>query len=350
MSEARRLRLIAACLDDEADDAAVRRRLAQESDWPALALQASGQMMSTSLHAGIARRDLAGALPGDFADYLGALFELNAERNGNIRVQLAEVAAALNHQGIEPVLLKGAAALLSDLYGDAGSRLIGDLDLLVAPDELPRASAALQALGYQRVLEGICDERHYGEFHHDAPLVHPDRVASVELHRRYLLSARGTRLMDAIARPPVAIRIGEASARLPQATERLAHNFLHQMVQDSGFVRGSFDLRQLYEAALLVRRYRADIHWRALLAAIDGASCTHEWGAFAASLRSLFGVEVPAGSSGWVQPRLWLARAHLQYRWPWLRQLNQRLYRHLHRVLPQSLRNRLGWDDYGWFR
>lgn len=305
-------------------------------------------MVAMAIHSELSRRSICDALPADLADCLGAMFELNAARNETIRRQLIEVLSTLNAAGIRPLLLKGAASLLSPLYGDLGSRLIGDLDLLVPSESLRDASAALQRLGYQRALHVGCDEDHYRRFHHDAPLMHPDRIAAVELHRRYVISARGTRLMEALASPPMTLTVDGASACLPQPTERLAHNFLHQMVQDSGYVRGNFDLRQLYEAALLVSRYGTVIKWSALLNAVESCFCRHEWGAFAGSLNKLFRIHVPVGDSSWVQRRLWLTRALLQYRWPRMRRLNHHLYWRIHRMLPSRLRVHLGWEDYGW--
>lgn len=70
----------------------------------------------------------------------------------NLRVLrfLAELSAILREfraHGIEAVLHKGPS-LAQRLYGDPAMREFGDLDLLVRPEDVPRARAALQQLGF----------------------------------------------------------------------------------------------------------------------------------------------------------------------------------------------------------
>ena len=348
MDGAQRLDLFAACLREGAQDAELRALLAREHDWPEFARRASEQMVSTAIASELLRRSLLDSLPDDFAAYLRGMLELNVERNEKIAQQLAEAVRTLNAAGIEPVLLKGSAALESGLYRHPGSRLISDLDLLVPAETLRAGSDALQTLGYRRITDAKNNDAHYAEMHHDAPMIHPERVASVELHRRPLHSVRATRIMDAIRSSEVPTNVAGARALLPDVTSMLAHNFLHQMVQDSAHVRGLFQLRQLYEAALLVHRDREQIQWRILLDAIASGGCREEWGSFVALLENQFQLRLPYGTSSRLRSRVWLAGARAQYRWPAVRRFNQRVFQRLRRVVPPSLRARLGWEDYGW--
>jgi len=66
------------------------------------------------------------------------------------RLQLqaaAEIAAALNEHKVEAVFAKGVALSLS-VYSRPGVRTFADLDVLVVPESLPSAHAALCELGY----------------------------------------------------------------------------------------------------------------------------------------------------------------------------------------------------------
>ncbi len=62
--------------------------------------------------------------------------------------ELAAVLRALDLQCITPVLFKGAA-LAFTVYPDPACRPMGDLDLWVTDAEMPKAQAALEAIGYQ---------------------------------------------------------------------------------------------------------------------------------------------------------------------------------------------------------
>lgn len=61
--------------------------------------------------------------------------------------ELRRVLLALSDAGVRPILFKGAA-LAHTVYPDPVCRPMGDVDAWVDGDELPRAQAALSALGY----------------------------------------------------------------------------------------------------------------------------------------------------------------------------------------------------------
>jgi hypothetical protein len=147
--------------------------------WEGVVELASQHLVTPTLHRGLADKGLLADLPAELRDYLEAIYALNGERNRQIVAQTVEIAAALNAIGIEPVVLKGVADLCAGLYRDPGARVIGDVDLLVAGDQLAAAGAALAAIGYRGT--GPADFA-YGAHHHDRPLARPDDAAWIELH------------------------------------------------------------------------------------------------------------------------------------------------------------------------
>lgn len=71
--------------------------------------------------------------------------------------EIQEVLTTLSQAGIDCILLKGAD-LRRRLYGDPLLRAISDLDLLLAPEDIPRAELALTKMAY-RIFLGHQDER-----------------------------------------------------------------------------------------------------------------------------------------------------------------------------------------------
>ena len=67
-------------------------------------------------------------------------------------VELTKIARFFEHRGI-PFLAHKGLALAQLLYGDPAMRQFGDLDLLVKPQAVPRARAALMELGYEPGLQ-----------------------------------------------------------------------------------------------------------------------------------------------------------------------------------------------------
>lgn len=66
--------------------------------------------------------------------------------------EILRVLEALTQAAVEVILLKGAE-LRFRLYGDPAVRSMGDLDLLVAPADLPRVAGTLSGLGYRLFME-----------------------------------------------------------------------------------------------------------------------------------------------------------------------------------------------------
>jgi hypothetical protein len=74
-----------------------------------------------------------------------------AARNLLLLDALDELTAALGSKGVRPVVLKGAD-FARRLYPDAALRPMGDLDLWIEREEIPRAESALALLGYRRAV------------------------------------------------------------------------------------------------------------------------------------------------------------------------------------------------------
>jgi len=116
------------------------------------------------------------------------------ERSDACRIQAvrhslmqAEIVKAFDRAGIPVMTLKGTILSL-DLYGDVGLRQSSDLDLVVTPDDISRAQACLESLGWRldntyfpitpRQQEKLRQaEHHYG-------FVHSERGGVLELHWR----------------------------------------------------------------------------------------------------------------------------------------------------------------------
>lgn len=129
---------------DARREQALARAAAAVDDWPAalLALEAHGVL-------GLARRNLALAgatLPPAVATELEERHARHLRIEAGFRLTLERFLAAAEARGVAVTLLKGAALVL-DPYGPGALRMQGDLDLLVAPADVPAALAAARAIG-----------------------------------------------------------------------------------------------------------------------------------------------------------------------------------------------------------
>ena len=237
-----------------------------EVPWPQVLWLAGNHLVTPSLGGALRRRGLFEALPGDIREYLDAIRELNRERNRILYDELIAVAQLLNHIDVEPILLKGAIALLPDQYPGAEDRVIGDLDLLLPVDRIDEASEALRKTGYrvaslEHVLPG--DRKRH---HHVPPLLHPELPVAIELHKRMLFDERAAaRLRARMDETSLVLPGADVRMCVPDLATRLLHNFLHNQIQDRNHALFSMNHRQLLEFVQLRESGGSGLDWGSLV-------------------------------------------------------------------------------------
>jgi hypothetical protein len=192
------------------------------------------------------------------AEYLDAVHHLNGARNRDLLDGLVEPLRALNAGGINPVLMKGSASLVTDLYPDRGMRIIGDVDLLVEGGDALRASEILGACGFEPVENG----HDFRDHHHLTPQRHPVTGLIIEVHHEPIDRKWGALLDGRSVRAEA--RVGELAGRpvlVPSPTHRVIQNVVHSQLSHANYEGQRLDLRQLLELAALARFYSAAIDW-----------------------------------------------------------------------------------------
>ena len=104
---------------------------------------------------------------------------------------LSGVVGALTARDVRSLVLKGPA-FAHWLYDDPSRRWYGDLDLLVAPDDLATSREVFAALGFALLPEGT---HAHERSHHDSWRRSDTPTATVELHRRLPLVGAAPELL-----------------------------------------------------------------------------------------------------------------------------------------------------------
>lgn len=216
---------------------------------------------------------------------------------------------ALAPEGIEFVLLKGAAYAAADLSCSVG-RQIGDLDILVLAPDIRRAENALLNAGWEWVKSDPYDDHYYRAHMHELPpMIHKARDRMIDVHHTIL--PRTHRITpDALALVSDAVAVDGGHAVLCPA-DMAVHCAAHMLAD--GDLQGG--LRNLWDFHCLTRDFvaadagfwgkldaRAELH--GLRAALRRA---------ARLARDLYASVLPSGwdgqdgSDGWYRRRL-LAR------------------------------------------
>lgn len=251
-------RLLCRCACAEFDDAAgqaFREACREQEDWGRTIREAELHGMAPWLHMRIRRTEAE--VPGDIRRKLAALAYRHADA---IRIRtraLLEINEHLDREGIDMLVLKGAA-LAHLIYPEPGLRPMRDIDVLVAPGHLERASEIVAGLGYQAA-SGDATRRD----HHHLPTVSKtmDRLhVSVEIHHNALTRDNlGSIRLDALSEPPRAFTVDGATLYTLGHLDMLRHLCRHALEPAESTKIGS-----ALDIMLYATQYAGEIDWHRL--------------------------------------------------------------------------------------
>jgi putative nucleotidyltransferase-like protein len=172
------------------------------------------------------------------------LFQIKAAhqaRRKKMRERLVEVVSALNHHGIEVILIKGAAHLWTDT---PAWRSMRDLDIVVPMACAETAQNLLRKIGYRNAPDS---ERRP---HHLENLVRDDLPGWIELHTS-ASNERGERLLssDTMRRHAISSSLEGDSVRLLHPSHQVLHGLIHHHFSNRGAAYGVIAPKGLLEFA-----------------------------------------------------------------------------------------------------
>jgi len=179
-----------------------------------------------------------------------------ASEERHIVQEASGVLEALREAGAPALLLKGCA-LLATVYRAPGLRPMGDVDLLVRPGDVDRATAAMARAGCNRGPEFVRDD-FFPRFHYETEwITGGPRPVRIDLHVRPLrpLRAACTVPDDAMWRDARRVLVGSAAAWIPSPTRMLIHLCAHAAYH--GFAR----LIWLYDIRRFATYFTARLDW-----------------------------------------------------------------------------------------
>lgn len=218
-------RLVFGSADVVPDVAALRSCVTSSIDWQRVVMLAETERAVPVLWRAL--RDADVPLPAIVADRLRGSAMVHDFRMQRLAGRLATTIACFHARGIPVVLLKGAA-LAATRYGAFTDRPMSDADLLVHPEDAPRAAQAVIDSGWPRTTDPALLELLQAH-HHLPPFLDPEPTGlRIELHTDilppdspFVLTARDLWEESVAAPAPF------AGARVPSATHLLLHAATH---------------------------------------------------------------------------------------------------------------------------
>lgn len=229
-----------------------------DSIWPQIFAVADANFSLTELHRELTRQAALSRVPEGMRQALLAADRLTRDRCAALRDQALEINALLQGRGIVPIWLKGATLLVGDGW-QSRTRLMSDLDLWVPdPSQQREALLCLGQAGY--VPKPAAQERDWENSHHYAPLFHPQRTATVEVHRHVVRKALAPVLPDSWARDRIeSVQDGERMLYRLNLLARIRHSLVQcSLMSTPPLESGRIRLMKVMDLVALLRQVGYD--------------------------------------------------------------------------------------------
>lgn len=294
------------------------------TEWERILRLSGAHLVTPHLRWALRQQGLYAELPADVADYLDAVYTLNLERNLACESQLEQLISLLGTVGVQPVLLKGAAAIVGGLYPTDGERMISDLDILVPAGRLSDILEKLHGAGYHP-MEFDRELVESGDWealsHHYPPLVSPGLPAALELHLQPVDLAFGELLPgEEVLQDAVTLKWRGKDCLIPSAVHFLAHNVIHSFLVNTQGKLEKISLRQLFEFARASRGYPDELDWTALRQRFDDLGYGSALRQYVSLAGTFFHFQPPAaiGIGRWNRLKSQVHVARLDLDSPWI--------------------------------
>ncbi|SNR74515.1 Uncharacterised nucleotidyltransferase [Lutibacter agarilyticus] len=247
-SQLKTLETIGAILSFKSDPHLLKITLQKEHfNWDALVTIGSRHLVLPAMYCRLKEKQLLHCLPEDLVLYLEEITAINRNRNLGILKEVTAISELFNKHQIDHVFLKGSALLAGNYYQDIGERMIGDIDVLVASNQLDEAYELLLKEDYK---SNVSFGDKYFEYQHLPRLAKKTVLAAVEIHRNVLKRKYFNCLI--VNEIFIKKRIINGIS-IPNDQHLFEHNILNLQLNDQGNYLVFVNLRTAYDTELILK-------------------------------------------------------------------------------------------------
>lgn len=240
------MQLIADVLSFENNQDALSEQIKNTAiNWDHFVIMGSTHLMLPALYCRLKAKDLLTLIPEDLTIYLEEIAAINRGRNEVLLQEAHEISEVLNKAHIDHVFIKGIALIAGQVFKDPTERMIGDMDILVAQNQLQQAFDLLTKHGYTDTIDSVIESKYR---RHLPRQVSPQKTGAVELHSEILKHEykhllpheqvlKNKRMVQGIA--------------IPSVEDCITITILARQINDRGHRYGYFNFKTIYDCLAL---------------------------------------------------------------------------------------------------
>lgn len=214
-------------------------------NWEQLVYHSSSHLLLPTLYKRLNDLQLLHLLPEDLTDYLKEIYSINFNRNQLLLKQVKEINQVLAQANIQYLFIKGAAMLIKGSEVAQLERMVGDIDILIAKEQLHQAFDLLQQHGYTKIIGFNYEVQN---FRHLDRQISEDGLAAVELHdelirhpKQHLVSAQNM----------LQQRVFSNGLPIPSDYFMGLHSVMAFQVNDLGYYYKTVSFKTLHDSLML---------------------------------------------------------------------------------------------------
>jgi len=251
---------IADILSFETNDFQLEKTISNTAfDWEDIVREGSKHYVIPAIYCRLKAKKLLHKLPEDLLSYLELITSENRQRNSIILIQIRSISQLFNLNHIDHVFLKGSALLASGCFEDNAERMLGDIDILVSPEQLKEAYQLLCDNGYypsdQTLGHNFFEHKHLPRLKTELT---NNRIAAIEVHRKLFV----THINDTINSKTIFKEKRKINnVNIPSQKHLLMHNILNFQINDYGALYNSISFRSTYDTIVIQKDYTGNKEW-----------------------------------------------------------------------------------------
>ena len=215
-------------------------------NWELFVAFSTGHYVLPALYINLKYANLLHLIPKDLVLFMEDIASQNNVRNVRLHSEVLDLNTLLNANNIQAIFLKGSAHMCLNLYSDYAERMIGDIDILVAPNEMLRVAEILKSAGYFSLTE--FNAYLFDSTKHYPRMCHKDKLMAVEIHKEVIQNVGDRQLNYQIINHTKQMVNG---VYIPSFENLVLHNAMNTQMNDKHYLFGKLNLRQQYDLYLL---------------------------------------------------------------------------------------------------
>lgn len=240
------MQLIADVLSFNNNQEALAQQMQHPSiDWDGFVIVGSAHLMLPALYCRLKAKNLLPLLPDDLNLYLEEIAEINRGRNETLLQEAHDISKIFKKEHIDHVFIKGMALIAGQAFKDPAERMIGDMDILVAHNQLHQAFDILVKHGYTDTVNSVLEQKYR---RHLPRQISPQKIGAVELHSEILV--HNYKHLLKIEQVLKNKRIVQGIA-IPSLEDCIKISIWARQINDRGHRYGYFNFKTIYDCLAL---------------------------------------------------------------------------------------------------